>query len=68
MWEPDGFEGSRSRHAVATESVLGLPDLQPSLLDDVSLTARRRGGGACTNSGTARTSGSHDGCTGAKAG
>ena len=41
MRRSDGSAGSAARHAVAAESILGLPEVRPTLLDNVSVT---RGG------------------------
>ena len=41
MWRTDGFERPGAGNALAAEPVLGLPEMQPSLLDDVSVAAGR---------------------------
>jgi len=41
MWRTDGFERPGAGNALAAKPVLGLPEMQPSLLDDVSVAAGR---------------------------
>ena len=48
MWRTDGFERPGARNALAAEPVLGLPEVQPSLLDNVSVAAGRCAGRGAT--------------------
>ena len=43
MRRSDGSAGPAGGDPVAAESVLGLPEVRPSLLDDLPHAARRRG-------------------------
>lgn len=61
MWRTNGSQRSGAGNALATEPVLGVPEVQPALLDNVSVAAwcraghssarRRRGGSRCASPG-----------------
>jgi hypothetical protein len=48
LWRTDGFERSTSGNAVAAESVLGVPEVRPSLLDDLYHSTRHGSSSTCT--------------------
>jgi hypothetical protein len=52
LWRTDGFERSTSGNPVAAESVLGLPEVWPSLLDYLYHPTRQGSSSTCATAQT----------------